>query len=538
MKFIDYDAPKPKEDKLTKKEKDSLKKEPVRIDVAGIQNRIFVLPGATANYYGLAAANSKLYYYRAKDGKRALYSYDFEKMEETEVGDFSGYAFSPDGKNVMYRSGRDYYINKVADKFNTKDGKLNLSDMQVMLDRKAEWNQVFNESWRHFKYFFYDPNMHGVDWNAMHDKYAELLPYVSHRSDLTYLIGEMIGELNAGHAYVTGGDMEKVPDVGIGLLGIDLELDKASGMYKIKKVLKGENWDEKLRSPLTEPSLGIKAGGYLLAIDGNRLTANVNPYKYLVGKANKFVTLTVNNQPSAAGSHDIYIKTIANESQLRYFNWVEERRHIVDSVSGGRIGYIHVPDMGMDNGLNWFAKQFYPQVRKEGLIIDDRYNGGGNVSPMIIERLRRELVIAKIGRNSEVVGTNPSAVMTGPMVCLINEQSMSDGDLFPFQFKELNLGPVIGKRSWGGVVGIYGSLPLLDGSSINRPEVANFGARSGNWELEGVGMVPDIEVDNHPAKEYAGIDEQLLFGIQKVLELIPANTKTKIPKVPPYPDKR
>jgi tricorn protease len=507
------------------------------VENENLENRIFALPIKVANYGGLTFADKKLYYVRQNEGKIMLCSFDFDKLEETEIGEYSAFSISPDGKNIMFRSEKDYFITKLTEKLNEKAAKIDLSGLKMNLNRKEEWTQVFNESWRHFEQFFYDSNMHGVDWNAIREKYAELLPYVSHRNDLTYLIGEMIGELNAGHAYVTGGEMPEVAKIGIGLLGIDLELEEATKMYKIKKILQGQNWDESLRSPLTEPGLNLKEGGYILAIDGNKLTPEINPYSYLVGKSNSYITLTINNVPNWNSPHDINIKTISNESELRYFNWVEERRQIVDSLSGGKIGYVHIPDMAVGNGLNWFSKYFYPQVKKEGLIIDDRFNGGGNVSPMLIERLNRELVMAKIGRNSSTVGTIPSAVMTGPMVCLINEQSMSDGDMFPFQFKELNLGTIIGKRSWGGVVGIYGSLPLLDGSSINKPEVANFGAASGNWELEGVGMTPDFEVDNHPAKEYEGIDEQLIFGINKVLELIPANQKTKIPEIPQYPEK-
>lgn len=543
LQLVDYDKEKTdtnktEKTKLTKKEKEAIAAEGTVIDIQGIEDRIFVFPAPTAKYYNLVSTDKKLYYVRSLDGKTTLLNYDFEKLEENEVGNYSSFVITPDGKNVMFRSGSDYYMNKLTEKFNTKEGKLELEDLKMDLNKKAEWEQVFNESWRHFEQFFYDPNMHGVDWKATRDKYAELLPYITHRSDLTYLIGEMIGELNAGHAYVTGGEMPNVAAVGIGLLGIDLELEKATGLYKITKVLQGQNWDEKLRSPFSEPGLeSVKMGTYILAIDGNKLNDNVNPYSYLVGKVNSYVKVTISNSPNGKDPIDVYVKTIETETHLRYFNWVEERRRIVDSVSNGRIGYVHIPDMGVDNGLNWFAKYFYPQARKEGLIVDDRYNGGGNVSPMIIERLNRELTMAKIGRNSSVVMTIPSSVMTGPMVCLINEQSMSDGDMFPFQFKELNIGPVIGKRSWGGVIGIYGSLPLLDGSSINKPEVSNFGAKSGNWELEGVGMVPDIEIDNHPAKEYAGEDEQLLFGIKKVMEMIPVNKKNKIPAIPKYPNK-
>jgi tricorn protease len=527
--------------KLSKKEKEILKNADMVIDLEGIENRIFAFPVPASTYSNLQTTDKKLYYVRDS----ILYSFDLESLEEKEVGKHRAYKITPDGKNVIFRSDKDYYVSKVTEKFNTKDSKLDLSGLKTNLNRKEEWQQVFNESWRHFRQFFYAPNMHGVDWFGERNKYAELLPYVTHRTDLTYLIGEMIGELNAGHCYVNGGEMPEVKKVGIGLLGIDLEYDSVAKMYKITKILQGQNWDDELRSPLTEPGINIKEGSYLIAIDDNKLSYDVNPYSYLVGKENSIVKLTLSDGINAvptlksnAKTETILVKTISSETKLRYFNWVEERRHIVDSVSGGRIGYVHIPDMGVGNGLNWWAKYFYPQVRKEGMIIDDRYNGGGNVSPMIIERLRREISMAKIGRNSETVYSIPNVVMAGPMVCLINEQSMSDGDMFPFQFKDYNLGPVIGKRSWGGVVGVYGSLPLLDGSSINRPEVANFGARSGAWELEGVGMVPDIEVDNHPAKEYEGIDEQLLFAIEKVLELIGTNKKPQLPSVPEYPIKR
>ncbi len=518
--------------KLSKKEKEILKNADMIIDLEGIENRIFALPIPVSNYSNLQSTEKKLYYVRDK----TLYSFDFEKLKESEVGPYTSYKITPDGKNVIFRSDDDYYLTKITEKFSTKEGgKLDLSNLKMDLNKKEEWQQVFNESWRHYNQFFYAPNMHGVDWVAERNKYAELLPYVTHRTDLTYLIGEMIGELNAGHCYVSGGEMPEIKKVGIGLLGIDLIYDSVAKMYKINKILQGQNWDESLRSPLTEPSLNIKEGTYIVAIDDNKLSYDINPYSHLVGKVNTIVKLTLKTQK---GNENIFVKTIASETQLRYFNWVEERRRIVDSVSNGRIGYVHIPDMGIGNGLNWWAKYFYPQVRKEGMIIDDRYNGGGNVSPMIIERLRREISMAKIGRNSETVFTIPSAVMTGPMVCLINEQSMSDGDMFPFQFKDYGLGPIIGKRSWGGVVGIYGSLPLLDGSSIHKPEVANFGARSGNWELEGVGMFPDFEVDNHPAKEYEGIDEQLLFAIDKVFELIKTNQKPQVPSIPEYPIKR
>ncbi len=279
----------------------------------------------------------------------------------------------------------------------------------------------------------------------------------------------------------------------------------------------------------------MKEGDYLISIDGIELSKDNHPYKLLVNKAEQFVKILVSPTPDKKNAKEYIVKTISSESGLIYFNWVEKNREYVSQKTNGRVGYLHVPDMSLD-GLNEFVKYFYPQVRKEALIIDDRGNGGGNVSPMLIERLRRILLVAKNARNQEMVFTNPSAVMTGPMVMLINQQSMSDGDLFPYQFNALGLGKIIGKRSWGGVIGIRGSLPFIDGGYLNRPEFANFGA-DGTWILEGVGMTPDIEADNHPAKEYSGIDEQLDRAIEEILKEIPKNPKPQIPKVPPYPNK-
>lgn len=535
---FENDAEDPEGDTKKKKEK----KEGdvvVNIDFNNIQERIFKMPTAAGDYSNLVPLSThKLYYIRnERDKPQTMFYYDFDSKEEKEVGTLTNFDISHDEKSIFFKSGSDYYITKLTEKITPKEGKLDLSQMETVLDKRAEWTQIFNESWRHFRDFFYDPNMHGYDWDAIRKKYEVLLPYVAHRADLTYIIGEMIGELDAGHSYVSGGDMPKVDPVAVGLLGADFEFDQKAGSYKIKKIYKGMNWENSIRSPLTEPGLNIKEGEYLIEIDGVKLDQINTPYSELMNKSDKFVKLKISKSSAGSDSRTVDVKTIGNEQTLRYFDWVETNRRKVDSATNGRIGYIHIPDMMPNNGLNWFVRYFYPQLGKEGLIIDDRYNGGGNVSPMIIERLRRELVIAKYGRNMEKVLTNPDAVMTGPMVCIINEQSMSDGDLFPYQFKALGLGPVIGKRSWGGVVGIYGSLPLLDGSSINKPEVANFGA-DGKWVLEDVGMVPDVDVENDPWQEYKGNDQQLNKAIEMVLELQKTDKKPKLPAIPQIPNKK
>jgi tricorn protease len=525
-----------KKDDEKKEDKD--KQVSVDIDFDGIQNRVFEVPTSAGNYYGLyASKDNKLYYVRSAEGvAAATYVYSYEDKDESKVGSFYQWEITPDEKNIIIKDKNDYYIQKLASKIELsgKD-KLDLSNMQTKINPVEEWNQIFSETWRQMRDFFYDPNMHGVDWKAMKEKYAALMPYVQHRTDLTYVLGELIGELNIGHAYVGGGDMPKVAKVAIGQLGADLVLDGKN--WKIAHILKGRNWEEDTRSPLTEPGIEVKDGMYLLAIDGKKLTDEYTPNKALENKANKLVKITVNTSPSMDGAKDYFVKTIKDNKELLYYNWVEGRRAIVDSISHGTIGYIHIPDMGLGHGLNEFAKYFYSQLDKKGLIIDDRYNGGGNVSPMIIERLRRYIAIAEHVRNQEKVTSKPDATFMGPMVCLINEMSMSDGDLFPYQFRYYGLGKLIGKRTWGGVIGIRGSLPFLDGGYLTKPEFANFGAK-GDWILEGTGISPDIEVDNHPAKVMQGVDQQLERAIEEVMKEIKTFDKNKtLPAVPPFPDK-
>lgn len=515
---------------------DSLKIKDLVIDLDRISERIFEFPLEAGSYSKLTPVSGKLYYLKSSnDGKRTLKVFNISKRKESEIAKIDGYEISFNGKKILYKSGNTYGITDLSDNFKVGDDTLNLSNMNMKLNRKEEWRQLFFESWRQMRDFFYAPNMHGVDWEQIRDNYSELLPYVSHRADLTYLIGEMIGELNAGHAYVGGGDVPKVEPIPIGLLGAEIRLDPKSGYYVIDKILPGRNWDESTRSPLTEIGISVNEGDYILEIDGYSTQTVNNLYELLVNKAKKEVKIRVNNKPQLEGSKEFIIKTISSENGLRYFNWVENNRKKVEEATNGKVGYVHIPNMGID-GLNEFVKYFYPQIRKEGLIVDVRYNGGGFVSQMIIERLRRVMTMAGIARNSKVVTTYPSAVFIGPMVCLVNEFSASDGDIFPYQFKKNNLGLVIGKRSWGGVVGIRRTLPLVDGGYLNRPEFANF-SEDGEWVLEGVGMTPDLEVDNDPALEFEGKDQQL----EKAIEVIKEEMKkkpAKLPDIPPYPNKK
>jgi tricorn protease len=348
------------------------------------------------------------------------------------------------------------------------------------------------------------------------------------------VIGEMIGELNCGHTYVGGGDLPKTPRVPTGLLGAQLRRDDKTGYYQITKILRGANWDPSLRSPLTEIGVNTKEGDYILAVNGKPTSGMANIYESLVNTAGKQVTLTLNSRPSPAGARKAIVVPIADEHALYYYQIVQTNIKKVSDATGGKVGYIHVPDM-LFTGLNQFVKHFYPQLRKKALIIDVRGNGGGNVSPQLIERLRREIAMVNVSRNA-APQPNPGGLFQGPMVCLLNEFSASDGDLFPYRFQKYKLGKLIGKRSWGGVVGIRGTLPLLDDGYLNKPEFAPYDTEGKRWIIEGHGVDPDIVVDNDPAREYAGVDDQLTKAIEVVLEELKTKERS-LPKVPPFPKK-
>lgn len=507
----------------------------VRVDEAGLADRIASLPLPASTYFNLQAAKDRLYYQRVGrgDNKPRLFVYDLEKLKETEVAECGAYEISADGRKMMLFVDNAYAIVDLPSGRADVKERLDLSGLQVTLDRRAEWNQIYRECWRQMRDFFYAPNMHGVDWAALRDRYARLLPWVNHRSDLTYLIGELIGELNAGHAYVGGGDQPAVKRVPVGRLGAVLDRDP-SGSWKVTRVLRGQNWERSLRSPLTEIGVDVKAGDFILAVDGVPTRDVANVYELLVGKAGRQVTLRVNGKPSDDGARDVRVVPVEDEKELYYYNWVRENVEKVDKATNGRVGYLHVPDMGPE-GLNQFAKMFYPQLRKEALVVDVRGNGGGNVSFQIVERLRRDPIMFDVARNA-AVNLNPGGMVMGPKVLLVNELSMSDGDIVGYRFRKYGLGKIVGTRTWGGVVGIRGTLPLLDGGFLNRPEFSRYDLDGKEWIMEGVGVQPDIVVDNDPAKEYDGVDEQLDKAIAVVLEDLKSYPVRPVPP-PPYPDK-
>ena len=378
-----------------------------------------------------------------------------------------------------------------------KDGKKAVSTANLAVDRvpAREWAQIFDEVWRRYRDFFYVDNMHGYDWEALRARYRPLLEHVAHRSDLNYVIGEMIGELNVGHAYITGGDWEVPHRPQVALPGAIFALDAAAGRYKIATILKGQNEEPIYRSPLTEVGVDVKEGDYVLAIDGEDLTGSDNPYRLLRNKADRPVQMTVNSKPDtvtpglsrSSRSPPSPICVISPTSRATATGDPAKRRP-------GRL-YPH-PQHGAE-GIREFIKWYYPQIRKEGMVVDVRYNGGGNVSQMLIERLRRELLATGFARTSDAASTYPSSVFHGHLVCVLNQNSASDGDIFPAMFKQAKLGPLIGKRSWGGVVGITNRGPLVDGGVVSVPEFG-FASADGRWIIEGHGVDPDIEVENDP----------------------------------------
>lgn len=539
---VEIKADEDEEKKDEKEEDKEKKKEPVKvkIDFEGIFDRQVAFDLPAGNYGSLWAISGAVFYTsypiyglqgKASQEKRVLHKYDIKEKKDHEFAtDIDSYTLSADGKKMLLRKGSDFCVTSTSGKkAELDDTKLDLSHMEMRLDRMAEYRQMFDEVWRMERDFFYDENMHGVDWNKIYKRYKDLLPHVAHRFDLTYLIGEMIGELACSHTYVGGGDRPKIPSSEVGLLGVDFEIDHKNNHIRMARILQGENWDDALRSPLLEPGLDVKAGDYLLTIDGKEITADINPYSLTENSVGKTITLTVNSKPTLEGAREVTVKPIVSEEALRYYNWVEHRRLHVDSVSDGQIGYVHIPDMD-SYGLVRFSKMFYHQLRKPGLIIDVRYNGGGWVSGLILERLRRKVVAMGASRTF-AEGPAPSAGINAHMITLLNEFSCSDGDYFPYFFREYELGPLMGKRSWGGVIGIRGYRPLVDGGYYTAPEFSIY-SLEGKWIMENIGVEPDIEVENSPSRLVRGYDDQLDSAIEYVLEKL----KNEPMVLPPEPD--
>jgi len=509
----------------------------IEIDFAGLSERIVGLPISAAGYSNLAAVSGKIIYIARSAGENgaSLRLFDLEEEEETTLLErVNGYRVSADGKKILYRAGSDYGIIDVAAKKNSAgEGALDLSNLSVKVVPRAEWAQMFDEAWRLERDFFYDPNMHGVDWPGMKKRYGQLVPYVAHRTDLTYILGELIGELATSHSYVNEGDVPEVEQVSVGLLGVDYTVDEASGRYRISKIYQGENYDSDRVSPLTQPGIDVNPGDYLLAVNGQSVVYPANIYSFFELTAGRQVVLSVNSSPSEDDAREVTVVPVASERGLRYYDWIETNRRMVDEATDGRVGYVHVPNTSR-SGLNEFSRGFFAQTHKDGLIVDVRNNAGGMIPDMFIARLDRELLSLWKAREGKI-GRTPQKSMIGPMACIMNEFAGSGGDAFPYYFRSKGLGPLIGNRTWGGLVGISRGIALMDGGSVTFPEFGFINVK-GQWDVENYGVDPDIPIDNLPNLVAQGKDPQLDKAIEVVLRKL-KESPPSLPPVPPYPIK-
>jgi len=506
----------------------------VKIDVDGFDRRVRAIPGAPGNYGGLAATPDGVLYITGQGPGSKLEFYNVEAKEKQTILDgVTGYALSADGKQVLYQSQGNYGIIGVRSGQKAGDGQLALDKMNLKIDPRQEWQQEYVDVWRILRDWFYDPGMDMIDWNGVRAKYQPLIPFVATRSDLDYVFGEIAGELNTGHAYVTPGDSESVERVDTGLLGADIVADP-SGYFKIAKIFPGENWSDDFRSPLTEPGIKASEGEFILAVNGRSTKGVKNFYELMENRTGEIVTLTLNSRPETAGAHDEMVRPIRKETNLRYLDWVQSRRAYVEKASGGRIGYIHLPNTANEGNRELF-KGFYQQAQKEALIIDDRYNGGGFIPDRMIELLDRPLLNYWSQRGLEL-NTIPNYTNNGPKVTLINGYSSSGGDAFPYYFRKRGLGPLIGTRTWGGLIGISGNPSVVDGGNISAPRF-RFLDTDGKWAVENEGVSPDIEVVDRPDLVAKGQDPTLERAVTILMEELRKNPPKKI-VAPPPPDGR
>jgi tricorn protease len=500
------------------------------IDPEGLDQRIVALPLAARDYRQLRCTKDKLLFLEVGDepgSEPVLKSFDFDAKKAIDVAPkVSSYVVSANGKHLLLRSGDEWSLCEA-------DGKekkaLNAAAIKVKVDPVLEWPQILREAWRIERDYFYDPNMHGVDWDAMWKRWSAFLPHVRQRDDLNVVIAEMIGELACGHEYVAGGERPQVPDgAKTGLLGADFTVE--NGRHRIKTIYKGQNWNPSLRAPLTEPGVEARPGDYLIAVNGRELTGSDNLYAAFVDTANRQTRIKLSEHPDGSAARSITVVPVDGDSSLRHRAWVEANRRRVDELSGGRLAYVHMPDTAAA-GLAAFDRDYYSQLDKQGLILDERYNRGGKVADYVISTLSREPMCLWMNREGWVART-PFATMVGPKVMVINEYAGSGGDAMPWLFQRAKIGPLVGTRTWGGLVGISGYPPLMDGGSVTA---ASFGVMDpdGNWAVENVGVSPDHEVVERPKAIILGGDPQLERAVELALEALEKNPPKSCPTYRP-----
>ncbi|HEY7546955.1 MAG TPA: PDZ domain-containing protein, partial [Blastocatellia bacterium] len=510
--------------------------EPVRIDFDRISQRILALPIPARNFVGATAGKANmLFLVEVAAGAQGatLHKFDLEKRKFDKVLDnINGFDLAANGEKMLYRQGPNWFIvSTMQPILRPGEGRIKTEDMEVYVDPRAEWAQMYRETWRIERDFFYAPNYHGLDLQATAKKYEPYLESLAHRADLNYLFDEMLGELTIGHLYVRGGDVPNPNRVLGGLLGCDYKIE--NGRYRFAKIYDGENWNPQLRAPLTQPGVDVKEGEYLIAVRGRNLTASDNVYQFFEETANKQVVIRVGPNPDGSGSREVTVVPVAGEGGLRHLAWIEGNRRKVDQMTGGKLAYVYLPDTTFGGYTN-FNRYYFSQLDKEGAVVDERFNGGGQAADYIIDYLRKPLMSYWAVRDGEDYRT-PFGTMPGPKAMIVNEYAGSGGDLMPWMFRRAKIGPLIGKRTWGGLVGIGGYPVLIDGGSVTAPHFA-FYSPEGKWEIENHGVDPDIEVEMDPKAWREGRDPQLEKAVEVVMEALRKNPpqKTQRPEYPNY----
>ncbi len=533
------DAAKEKE---KQKEKEKTKDPAVRIDLDNIDQRILALPIPARNYTRMAAGKTGFLFLLEAPAVLtalaggpppgfALHKFELKTRKTEKVLDGVGaIELSHNGEKMLYRQGQNWIVSAAGQAPKPGEGALKLDAMEVRVDPVAEWKQMYHEAWRIQRDFFYDPGAHGLDLASAEKKYAPYLESVATRSDLNYLFREMLGEMSVGHMNAGGGSSPDVKRVSGGLLGADWKIE--NGRYRIARVYNGENWNPQLRAPLTQPGVNVAAGAYLLAVNGRELRDTDNIYSFFEGTADKSVVLRVGPDPAGTGSREVTVRPVASEFGLRNLAWIEENRRKVDRMSGGRLAYVYLPNTA-GSGYTNFNRYYFAQIDKEGAIIDERFNGGGTAADYIIDYMRRPLMNYWTTRDGEDFRT-PVGSILGPKAMIINETAGSGGDAMPWYFRRARIGPLVGKRTWGGLVGVFGFPQLIDGGMVTAPNLAFWNPES-EWDVENHGVAPDIEVEMDPAAVRSGHDPQLEKAVEVVMELLKKNPPRK-PNRPAFPN--
>ncbi len=516
--------------------------EPVRIDLEGVEQRIVALSAIpTRNYTGLVAGKANSFYVfevlpagasgPAGPPGFVVHKFDVEKRKLDKVLDaVGGFELSANGEKMLFRQGPNWVIAATAAPVRPGEGVIRTAEMEVRVDPKAEWRQMFDEVWRGERDFFYDPGLHGVDIAAMKKRYEPYLDSVAHRADLTYLFREMLNQLTVGHMFISGGDRPLPTFVSGGLLGADYKVE--NNRYRFAKVYNGESWNPQLRAPLTQPGINVKAGEYLLAVEGRDVRADHEVYSFFEGRAGKQTVIRVGPNADGTGAREVTVVPVPSEQGLRSLDWIEGNRRKVDQLSGGRVAYVYVPNTS-GPGYDSFNRYFFAQTQKEGAVIDERFNSGGALADYIVEYLSRPLLNYIAFRDGRDVPT-PLGAIYGPKAMIVNELAGSGGDALPWYFRKMKIGPIVGKRTWGGLVASFPMPQLMDGGNVTAPDAAIYGLE-GEWEVENRGVAPDVEVELDPAAWRAGRDPQLERAVELVLEEMKRNPKPQH-KRPAYPN--